>query len=123
MSAPVSERERREVAERAYHVCEYCLIHEEDTFWGCEVDHIISRKHGGDSSLDNLAWACPAGNRYEGSDLDTLVGQPNRGNLDHGDKSFSSRSMTCSMRWNSVLLQTADAPALIKAALPLSCDE
>src|SRR5258708_39794202 len=76
MSAPVSERQRREVADRAYHVCEYCLIHEEDTFWGCEVDHIISRKHGGDNALENLAWACAVCNSYKGSDLGTLVGQP-----------------------------------------------
>ena len=47
MSSEVSERLRRLVAERAYHVCEYCLIHEEDTFWGCQLDYIISRKHRG----------------------------------------------------------------------------
>src|SRR5947208_9768365 len=34
MASHVSERLRRQVAERAYHVCEYCLIHEDDTFWG-----------------------------------------------------------------------------------------
>ena len=28
-------------------LCEYCLIHEDDTVFGCEVDHIISTKHGG----------------------------------------------------------------------------
>lgn len=42
MASEVSERLRRQVAERAYHVCEYCLIHEDDTFWGSQVDHIIS---------------------------------------------------------------------------------
>jgi len=47
MASEVSERLRRQVAERAYHVCEYCLLHEDDTFWGCQIDHIISRKHGG----------------------------------------------------------------------------
>ncbi len=47
MASDVSERLRRQVAERAYHVCEYCLIHEDDSFWGCQVDHIISRKHCG----------------------------------------------------------------------------
>ena len=41
LGSEVSERLRVLVAERAYHVCEYCLIHEEDTFWGCQVDHII----------------------------------------------------------------------------------
>jgi hypothetical protein len=47
MSSYVSAELRRLVANRANHKCEYCLIHEEDTFFGCEVDHIISLKHGG----------------------------------------------------------------------------
>jgi hypothetical protein len=34
---------------RAGHRCEYCLIREQDTGFPLEVDHIISRKHGGDS--------------------------------------------------------------------------
>lgn len=76
MSRDVSESLRQFVADRAYHVCEYCLIHEDDTFWGCEVDHIISRKHGGDSTPNNLAWACAVCNNRKGSDLGTLVGQP-----------------------------------------------
>ena len=76
MHADVSARLRQQVAERAYHVCEYCLIHEHDTLWGCEVDHIISRKHGGASDGSNLAWACAVCNGYKGSDVATIVGQP-----------------------------------------------
>jgi hypothetical protein len=76
MSTGVGERQRREVAERAYHVCEYCLLHQEDTFWGCEVDHIISRKHGGPTTAGNLAWACTVCNGHKGSDRGTLAGQP-----------------------------------------------
>ncbi len=76
MSAAISERLRREVADRAYHVCEYCLIHEEDTFWGCQVDHIISRKHGGGDEAGNLAWACACCNNAKGTDLGARVGQP-----------------------------------------------
>ena len=74
MASEVSERLRREVAERAYRVCEYCLIHEYDTFWGCQIDHIISRKHGGPTESANLAWACACCNNSKGSDLGTLVG-------------------------------------------------
>jgi hypothetical protein len=33
------------------------------------VDHILSRKHGGSSSLDNLAFCCIFCNRYKGSDV------------------------------------------------------
>ena len=76
MATDVSERLRRQVAERAYHVCEYCLVHEDDTFWGCQVDHVISRKHGGGTEPGNLAWACACCNNAKGSDLGTLVGQP-----------------------------------------------
>src|SRR5947199_9229844 len=76
MSADVPERLRRQVADRAYHVCEYCLIHEDDTFWGCQLDHVISRKHGGRSDSNNLAWACADCNSNKGSDLGTLVGKP-----------------------------------------------
>lgn len=39
MASDVGERLRRQVAERAYQVCEYCLIHDADTFWGCQIDH------------------------------------------------------------------------------------
>jgi HNH endonuclease len=76
MSSEVSERLRLRVSDRADHVCEYCLIHEDDTFWGCQVDHIISRKHGGPTEFDNLAWACACCNNSKGSDLGTLVGHP-----------------------------------------------
>ena len=76
MASDASEHLRWQVAERAYHVCEYCLVHEDDTFWGCQLDHIISRKHGGATEPGNLAWACACCNSTKGSDLGTLVGQP-----------------------------------------------
>jgi hypothetical protein len=59
--------------DRAEHLCEYCLIHEDDTFFGCQVDHIISEKHGGPTEADNLALACTFCNRYKGSDIGSLV--------------------------------------------------
>jgi HNH endonuclease len=61
------------VALRAEHLCEYCLIYEEDTFYGCEVDHIISVKHGGPTEADNLAYACVFCNRQKGSDIGSIV--------------------------------------------------
>ena len=60
------------VAHRAQGCCEYCLIREDDTFAGCEVDHIISRKHGGTDDDANLAFACFHCNRRKGSDLGSL---------------------------------------------------
>lgn len=63
---------RRLVAARANHLCEYCLLHEEDTYFGCEVDHVVSRKHGGLTEEDNLAYACALCNRNKGSDIASL---------------------------------------------------
>lgn len=78
MSEEVTANLRAFVATRAYHVCEYCLIHENDTFWGCQLDHVVSRKHGGGSESENLAWACAVCNNHKGSDLGSLAGDPLR---------------------------------------------
>ncbi len=69
MASDISEALRAEVAERAGHRCEYCLIQEEDAGFSLQVDHIISRKHGGLSIADNLAYACVLCNRNKGSDV------------------------------------------------------
>ena len=65
----VPERVRRLVQERAQRRCEYCLIHEADMYYPHEADHVIAEKHGGATSLENLAWACFYCNRFKGSDL------------------------------------------------------
>lgn len=53
-SSYVSIELRGLVATRADHLCEYCLIHEDDTFLGCTIDHIISLKHGGPTEAETL---------------------------------------------------------------------
>jgi hypothetical protein len=63
---------RRLVISRAGRHCEYCLIHENDTYFDCEVDHIISEKHGGLTIAENLAYACLVCNRNKGSDLGSI---------------------------------------------------
>lgn len=63
------------MAERAYRVCEYCLVHEDDLYHGCEVDHIRSVKHDGLTETDNLAFACFHCNRHKGSDLGSISRQ------------------------------------------------
>jgi hypothetical protein len=73
MSSYVSAALRRLVAVRADNLCEYCLIHAEDTVFGCEVDHIISEKHGGATDAENLAYACAFCNRAKGSDIGSIV--------------------------------------------------
>ena len=74
MSRPyISEELRRLVAERAAHICEYCLISEADRSSSYQVDHIISVKHGGSTTLDNLAYACIYCNLQKGSELGSIV--------------------------------------------------
>jgi hypothetical protein len=72
MSEYINAELRRRVVARAERLCEYCLIHEDDTFFGCEVDHIISLKHGGPTTADNLAYACAFCNLHKGSDLGSV---------------------------------------------------
>lgn len=60
---------RRRVITRARNACEYCRLHEDDTLMGCHVDHIISEKHGGPTTEDNLAYSCASCNRSKGSDV------------------------------------------------------
>jgi hypothetical protein len=45
------------------------LIHKSDTHLGCQVDHVISEKHGGQTEADNLAFSCALCNRAKGTDL------------------------------------------------------
>ncbi len=72
MARWISAELRQTITDRANHLCEYCLIAEADTFYGCQVDHIISLKHGGSSELDNLANACASCNRAKGSDVGSI---------------------------------------------------
>lgn len=75
----IPELLRTQVIERALHSCEYCLIHVDYTTLIHEVDHVIATKHGGASTLDNLAYACAQCNRNKGSDIasvDPDTGEP-----------------------------------------------
>lgn len=55
MSDRVSADTRSLVAERASNICDYCLLAEEDSYYHHQIEHIISRKHGGSSDSENLA--------------------------------------------------------------------
>jgi hypothetical protein len=68
---------RRLVVARAEGICEYCLIAQDDTFYGCEADHIISEKHGGSTDADNLAFACVFCNQAKGSDVGSIHWETN----------------------------------------------
>lgn len=60
---------RRQVIERAQNRCEYCLLPAEVAFFPHEVDHVIAEKHGGTTTLANLAFSCWRCNHHKGSDL------------------------------------------------------
>jgi hypothetical protein len=64
---------RREIAARAGGRCEYCLMPEWALLAGCEVDHVISRKHGGQTDAANLALSCARCNRAKGTDIGSIV--------------------------------------------------
>jgi len=65
----ISAALRRLVIERASEKCEYCRIHQDDSLYPHEVDHIIAVKHGGVSTEANLCLSCSICNRNKGSDL------------------------------------------------------
>ncbi len=73
----ISSEIRQIVAVRAHQVCEYCLIAETDAFFRFQIEHIISRKHGGSSEIENLALSCVFCNRYKGSDIASLNPETN----------------------------------------------
>jgi len=60
---------REAVARRADRRCEYCLIHESDAGYSHQIDHVVSRKHGGSSEAGNLAYSCFLCNRFKGADV------------------------------------------------------
>lgn len=57
------------VRQRARERCEYCLLPSALTIAPFEIDHIISRKHGGLTVEENLALACFYCNRYKGPNI------------------------------------------------------
>lgn len=78
MSESIPVALRRLVTGRACGLCEYCLIHQAMSCFSFQVDHIISRKHGGKSVASNLALACFPCNVAKGSDLGSYAGSPRR---------------------------------------------
>jgi hypothetical protein len=73
MSRYIPQSTRKLIVSRAHLLCEYCLLHESQSYIGFELDHIISIKHGGDNELDNLAYACMYCNQNKGTDIGTML--------------------------------------------------
>jgi hypothetical protein len=69
---------RVRVQERARGRCEYCGLHEDDGWEPHQPDHIIARKHRGETVAENLAWTCALCNRHQGSDVASIDPVTNR---------------------------------------------
>ncbi len=73
MTSYVAAELRRLVVARANRLCEYCLIHEDETYLGCQVEHVVAEKHHGVTEADNLAFACTFCNRAKGTDIGSIA--------------------------------------------------
>ena len=73
MSRYASAELRRKVARRANFRCEYCRLPEFAAMTRFQLEHIVSLKHGGKTTLENLAYACPICNSGKGTDLGTII--------------------------------------------------
>jgi len=65
----------RLVWRRAKDRCEYCQVPQAADDASFEIDHIIARKHGGESVASNLCLSCFYCNVFKGSDISSL--EPN----------------------------------------------
>jgi hypothetical protein len=63
---------KRQVWLRADRCCEYCRVPQDYDETPFEIDHIISRKHGGPTVTSNLALSCFWCNSFKGSNIGGL---------------------------------------------------
>jgi len=61
-----------QIRERAAFRCEYCRLPAAASQAPFEVEHIVPRKHGGETVLENLAFACMHCNRHKGTNISGL---------------------------------------------------
>ena len=69
----------RAVWQRAGDRCEYCCLPARAYPLPFHVDHIVARKHGGQTVLENLALACLHCNRHKGPNI--AGNDPNTGDV------------------------------------------
>jgi hypothetical protein len=74
----VAEALARAVRLRAQGRCQYCLMHASLQGATFHVEHVISQSKGGESTLENLALACPGCNLHKADKItgaDPLAGE------------------------------------------------
>lgn len=72
MSAYIPVDLQRRIRERFENCCAYCQTAEHLTATTFEIEHIVPRSAGGETSYENLCLACPMCNRYK-SDADSAI--------------------------------------------------
>ena len=60
---------QQQVHERASGLCEYCHLPDACTTLPFQIDHIIAEKHGGLTTLENLAYCCLHCNAFKGPNI------------------------------------------------------
>lgn len=88
---PISATLRLEIIGRAQGRCEYCQLPAEFGFASYEIDHIIAEQHGGETVLDNLAYACTICNRRKG---------PNIGSIDPANRTITPLYNPRTQQWD-----------------------
>jgi HNH endonuclease len=73
MSRYIPDTIRLSVKQRAQNRCEYCRVHQDDFFFPFEIDHIISLRHDGLTTIANLALSCSTCNRFKAADIGTYL--------------------------------------------------
>jgi 5-methylcytosine-specific restriction endonuclease McrA len=61
------------VRSRARNCCEYCQLPQVCYDYIFHIDHAIPRKHGGKTTMGNLALACPQCNFHKSSNISTYI--------------------------------------------------
>lgn len=79
MSIRVVGELRRTVVERAAGYCEYCRLHQSLVASAHQIDHVIAEKHGGPTTLENMALSCMTCNLRKASDVASF--DPESGDL------------------------------------------
>lgn len=53
------------IRSRAHGRCQYCLMHESLQGATFHIEHVVPKSKGGESTLENLALACPGCNLHK----------------------------------------------------------
>jgi len=61
----VTSEQKKKVAERARHCCEYCRSQARFAIQAFSVEHIIPKSQGGMTTLENFALACQGCNNHK----------------------------------------------------------